>query len=93
MKSEDILKAPKFKKGSVHDLSVDSAFRWVRRNVAVYVEDEPRLKINRPMMGENRTLKSDEVAKVFSSHGPEEFNKKFAEFVKPKKVTRKLKRV
>ena len=43
-----------FKKGSVHDLSEPSAYRWVRRNVAVYVVEEaaPTLKIGRPMMGE-----------------------------------------
>ncbi len=52
LKSEDILKVPKFKKGSTHDLSVDSAFRWVRRNVAVYVVEEPvaEVKLSRPMM-------------------------------------------
>ena len=41
-----------FKKGSVHDLSGPSSYRWVRRNKAVYVVEEaaPTLKVGRPMM-------------------------------------------
>ena len=53
LKSEDRTEVPRFKKGSTHDLSVDSAFRWVRRNVAVYVVEEAvvEVKLDRPMMG------------------------------------------
>ena len=45
-----------FKKGSIHDLSEPSAYRWVRRNKAVYVVEEavPKLKVGRPMMGEKK---------------------------------------
>ena len=44
----------RFKDGSVHDLSDASAWRWVRRNKAVYYIEEkaaPKLKVGRPMMG------------------------------------------
>ena len=51
--TEDRTKAPLFKEGSTHDLSEASAYRWVRRSVAVYVVEEatPTLKVGRPMMG------------------------------------------
>ncbi len=43
----------RFKDGSVYDLSDASAWRWVRRDVAVYyVEEVPKLKVGRPMMGD-----------------------------------------
>ncbi len=49
--TEDRTKTPKFKKGSTHDLPESSAFRWVRRDVAVYVTASvAEVKINRPMM-------------------------------------------
>ncbi len=70
----------RFKEGSIHDLSEASAWRWVRRKLAVYYvveEAKPTLKVGRPMMsdpgfhtGEKRTLESDEVAKVFSVDEP-----------------------
>ena len=52
LKSEDLTKRPKFRKGSTHDLPQASAYRWVRRNVAVYVVAEPVAEVNldRPMM-------------------------------------------
>ena len=62
----------RFKKGSIHDLSEPSAYRWVRRDKAVYYVEEiaaPKLKVGRPMMAETRTFKPDEVAKVFSVGG------------------------
>lgn len=41
---EDLTRKPLFREGSVHDLVESSAYRWVRRNFAVYVEDEPAPK-------------------------------------------------
>ena len=93
LNTEDRTKVPKFKKGSTHDLPEASAYRWVRRNVAVYVVAEPVVEVkldrpmmtkakfvewadgkpkkpNRPMMGEKRTFKPAEVAKVFSADEP-----------------------
>ncbi len=58
-----------FKKGSVHDLSDASAWRWVRRNMAVYYvveEVRPTLNVGRPMMAEKkrgRPKKDAEAAK------------------------------
>ena len=43
----------RFKDGSIHDLPDPSAYRWVRRNKAVYYVEEvsvPKLKVGRPMM-------------------------------------------
>lgn len=53
LNTEDRTKAPRFRKGSTHDLPDASAYRWVRRNVAVYVVAEPvvEVKLDRPMMG------------------------------------------
>ncbi len=71
----------RFKEGSIHDLSEASAWRWVRRNLAVYYvveEAKPALKVGRPMMGEGRAFKPSEIAKVFSVDEP----------AKPKKVGR-----
>ena len=50
--TEDRTKVPKFKKGSTHDLSEASAYRWTRRGYAVYVVAEPvaEVKLDRPMM-------------------------------------------
>ncbi len=47
------VKELRFKEGSIHDLPDPSAYRWVRRNKAVYYVEEvfaPRLKAGRPMM-------------------------------------------
>ncbi len=43
----------RFKEGSIHDLSEASAWRWVRRKLAIYYvveEAKPALKVGRPMM-------------------------------------------
>ncbi len=43
-----------FKKGSIHDLREDQAWRWIKRNKAVVFVEEvvvPKLKVGRPMMG------------------------------------------
>ena len=51
--TEDRTKVPRFRKGSTHDLSEASAYRWTRRGFAVYVVAEPvvEVKLDRPMMG------------------------------------------
>lgn len=38
--TEGYQKGPRFEEGSVHDFEDDFANRWLRRNVAVEVEDE-----------------------------------------------------
>ena len=86
LNTEDRTKAPKFKKGSTHDLSVESAYRWVRRNVAVYVVDDlaparPVLKMNRPMM-------ADEAAPLVEARLGA--NEALSAVVRPKKAKRKL---
>jgi len=91
--TEDRTKRPKFKKGSTHDLSEAAAYRWVRRNVAVYVVEEPaparpKLKINRPMMGGAKKFR-DEMAKVDLVG----LGKMAAEIDKPQKRGRKPKGV
>ena len=43
-----------FKKGSVHDLREDHAWRWLKRKKAAPFAEEkaaPKLKVGRPMMG------------------------------------------
>ena len=64
--TEDRTKVPKFKKGSTHDLSEASAYRWTRRGFAVYVVAEPvvEVKLDRPMMAETRKYKADEIAQA-----------------------------
>ena len=62
LNTEDRTKTPKFQKGSTHDLSAASAFRWVRRDVAVYASDDvvvelPKLKMDRPMMTKDKFTK------------------------------------
>ncbi len=59
-----------FKKGSVHDLREDQAWRWIKRNKAVVFVVEPKLKAGRPMMAEARAFKPSEIAKVFSVDEP-----------------------
>ncbi len=69
LKTEDRDKEPKFKKGSTHDLNEASAYRWVRRNVAVYVVEEavpPKLKMDRPMMSQPPKIRY-EVAKAVNA--------------------------
>ena len=63
--TEDRTKVPKFKKGSTHDLSEASAYRWTRRGYAVYVVEEapPAPVLNRPMMGDTKKFR-DEMAKI-----------------------------
>ncbi len=89
-----------FKKGSVHDMRIDQAWRWIRRTKAVpFVEEVvvPKLKVGRPMMGskapaaEVRKYKASETVDVFSVSGPAEkaaAEKAAAENPKPKKVGR-----
>ena len=62
--TEDRTKVPRFKKGSTHDLSEASAYRWTRRGFAVYVVAEPvvEVKLGRPMMGEPRVVGMHPVA-------------------------------
>ncbi len=89
-------KERKFKKGSVHDLSGPSAYRWVRRAKAVYyVEEVPKPKIGRPMMGisaadmgeavESREFKAPEKFSVYVKDS--DFTKA-TKPAKPKKVGR-----
>ncbi len=45
----------RFKKGSIHDLREDKAWRWIKRAKAVHLVVEvvaPKMKVGRPMMGE-----------------------------------------
>ena len=63
--TEDRTKEPKFKKGSTHDLPESSAFRWVRRDVAVYVaEPVAKVKLNRPMMKKPAAAKPPKKSKL-----------------------------
>lgn len=72
LNADDRAKEPSFPEGSEHDMVETSAYRWTRRNVAVYVVEEAvaepvKLKLNRPMMVEKRVFDPREVAKVFSA--------------------------
>ncbi len=67
--ASDHAKEIRFKKGSIHDLSEPSAYRWVRRNKAVYYVEEvaaavvvSKVKLDRPMMAEKRVFKPEEIA-------------------------------
>ncbi len=76
----------RFKEGSIHDLSEASAWRWVRRKLAIYYvveEAKPMLKVGRPMMGDTEkfsiALKDIDFTEATKSE-------------KPKKVGRPKKR-
>lgn len=60
LNKDDRAKKPSFPEGSSHDMNKASAYRWVRRDVAVYIVENvvkpPVLKMDRPMMGS-----SDEI--------------------------------
>ena len=58
--TEDRTKVPRFRKGSTHDLSEASAYRWTRRGFAVYVVAEPvvEVKLDRPMMVASKPKKA-----------------------------------
>jgi hypothetical protein len=56
----------RFRSGSIHDLSEASAYRWVRRKLAVYYVEEkavPTLKVGRPMMAEAELSKPKKVGR------------------------------
>ncbi len=77
-----------FKKGSVHDLRDDKAWRWIKRDKAFHYVEEPKLKLGRPMMAETRKYKASETVDVMSVSGPAEkaaAEKAAAEFPKPKR--------
>jgi len=79
----------RFKNGSVHDLCESSAWRWVRRDKAVwYVAKVFSPKLGRPMMGDVQKLR-DEMAKVDLVG----LGKMAAEIDKPKKRGRPKKGV
>ncbi len=85
MPEKEIRRGACFEKGSIHELIGTDAYRWVRRNKAVYYNEKPAtkaapvLKLNRPMMGvKNIDLVSDSM--------PTEVERKaVAEYINPPK--------
>ncbi len=73
-----------FKKGSIHDLREDQAWRWIKRNKAVVFVVEPKLKVGRPMMGIN-PADMGEAVESFDARIAFEIGKESAEAAKPKK--------
>ncbi len=52
LNADDRAKEPSFPEGSEHDMVETSAYRWVRRSVAVYVvAAPPKVKLDMPMIG------------------------------------------
>ncbi len=61
----------RFKKGSIHDLPEPSAYRWVRRNKAVYYVSKPAVvKLGRPMMKKPRKPARKDPGVVQKNIGP-----------------------
>lgn len=94
LNKDDRAKKPSFPEGSSHDMNKASAYRWVRRNVAVYIVEEvvavepPKLKMNRPMMASSEEIRKEVLEPAWAKNrleGSHKDREEAAKADKPKK--------
>ena len=87
LNKDDRAKAPSFPEGSSHDMNKASAYRWVRRSVAVYIV-EKAVGPSKPMMAGSEKIRKAVLEPAWAKarlEGSHKDREEAAEADKPKK--------